>query len=189
MVQIALGERHEEADALDPLEVDREGLHLLVVKEVHIPRADLREVIDALDGHRLCLDEFSVFKIAALGADLADIDLRIEVGGKGEAVAARVAVQNIQVVDLVKVVLLSIGGKDACHAGIKAAAKQRRNAGLLKLFTIGPLPLVLELGHILGLIVGGVHVVDARLQARIHDWQILIRQRQIQDDIRLVVLD
>ena len=50
---------------------------------------------------------------------------------------------------------------------------------------VGPLPFVRELGLVARLVVGGVHVVHARLQARVHDGEVLVGQRQIDHEVRL----
>ena len=120
MRQIALAERHKEADALDPLDVLREGLQLLVMEEVHILFADFGEVVDALDLHRLRLNPRTVLPIAAVCRYLADVDLRIEIRRKGVAMVAAVAVENVDVVDLVEFMLHRIGTENARHPGVKA---------------------------------------------------------------------
>ena len=42
---------------------------------------------------------------------------------------------------------------------------------------------------VLRLIVGGVHIVDAAGKTRVHDGQVLIRQGDVHDQVRLVGLD
>ena len=51
MRQIALTECHEEANALDLRQVAGQRLDLLVVQQIHVLPADLREIILAVDGH------------------------------------------------------------------------------------------------------------------------------------------
>ena len=121
---------------------------------------------------------------------------------------AAVAVQNIDGVDGVKLVLLGVGAVGLGHARVKAAAQQGDEARLLKLLPVGPLPGVVEVGgkalllaallvdglplrllDVLGLVVGGVHIVDAARQAGVHDGQVLIGQGDIHHQVRLVALD
>ena len=59
----------------------------------------------------------------------------------------------------------------------------------LKRSLVGPLPAILELGLVDRFIVGGIQIIDARFQARIHDRQILIRQGDIEHQIGLVFFD
>jgi hypothetical protein len=59
----------------------------------------------------------------------------------------------------------------------------------LEAVLIGPLPVIFELGHILGLIVGGIQIGHARRQTGIHDRQILIGQRQIDHQLGTDLLD
>ena len=100
-----------------------------------------------------------------------------------------IAVKDIDVVNLIKVMLQGIGTEHACYPRVKAGAQQRRNACLFELLPISPLPLVLKLCRILRLIVGSVHIAYLALQAGIHDGQVLIRQCQIQHHIRLHPFD
>jgi hypothetical protein len=49
--------------------------------------------------------------VARDGSDFTDVDFRIEVGGKGLTMVAAIAVENIERVDAVEVMLLQIGRK------------------------------------------------------------------------------
>ena len=121
---------------------------------------------------------------------------------------AAVAVQNVNGVNGVKLMLFGPGAVGLGHAGVKAAAQQGGQAGVLKPFAVGPLPAVIKIGGksllfaplfihrapggdggILRLIVGGVHVVDAAGQAGLHDGQVLIGQGNVHDQIGLIALD
>ena len=59
---------------------------------------------------------------------------------------AAVAVQNVDGVDGVELVLLGVGAVSLSDTRVKAAAQQGSQAGLLKLFGVGPLPAVVEVG-------------------------------------------
>ena len=75
---------------------------------------------------------------------LPEVDLRVEVGGKGIAVVAAVAVQDVDGVDGVELVLLGVGAVSLGDTRVKAAAQQGSQAGFLKLFGVGPLPAVIK---------------------------------------------
>ncbi len=59
----------------------------------------------------------------------------------------------------------------------------------LETFLVGPLPGVFEIGGVQRLVVGGVKVVNTGLQAGVHDGQILIRERHVDDKLRLLLPD
>ena len=208
VVEVALAEGHEEADALGLRDVLGQRLDLLVVEQVHVLFAHLIEVVLPLDAHGRDLDPVAVLPVAAGGRDLAQVDLRVEVGGEGVAVVAAVAVEDVDGVDGVELVLLGVGAVSLGHTRIEATAQQRGQAGFLKLFGIGPLPAVIEVGRetgllaallvdgaplgvvgVLRLVVGGVHVVDAAGKAGVHDGQVLIGQGDVHHQVRLVGLD
>ena len=206
--EVALPEGHEEADALHLRDVQGQRLDLLVVQQVHILVAHLIEMVFPLDAHGGDLDPVAVLPVAAGSGNLPQVYLGVEVGGEGVAVVAAVAVQNVNGVDLVELVLFGVGAVGLGDAGIKTAAKQRGETGLFKLFPVGPLPAVIEVGGkarflaslfidgapgrvvgILRLVVGGIHIVDAAGQAGVHDGQVLIGQGDVHDEIGLVAVD
>src|SRR5699024_6011906 len=201
-------EGHKEADPLDAGDVLGQALDLLVVEQVHIFLAHLGEIVFPLDLHGLGLHPVAVLPVAAVGRNLPQVDLGVEVGGEGVTMIAAVAVQDVDGVDLVKVVLQGVGGKDAGDARVKAGAQDGGQAGVLELLGVSPLPAVIKVGGealllaalfidsapggvvgVLRLIVGGVDVVDAAGQAGVHDGQVLVRQGHIQDQVGLVSLD
>ena len=92
MGQVALAEGHEEADALYARNILCERLDLLMVQKIHILLADLREVVLALDLHRLCLYPVAVLPVGAVCRYLAEVDLRVEVCSERITVVAAVAV-------------------------------------------------------------------------------------------------
>ena len=109
VIQIALTKGHKEANALCLRDVLGKGLDLLVVQQIHILVAHLIEVVLALDAHGRDLHPVAVLPVAAGGGHLAPVDLRVEVGGKGIAVVAAVAVQDVDSVDGVELVLFGVG--------------------------------------------------------------------------------
>ena len=156
-----------------------------MVDDVRLALADLGIVQRTVDLVRLGNDPLAVLIVAALLGHLADVDLRVEVRGEGHAVVTGVAVHDIEVVDLVEVVFGGIGREDGRHARIEAAAEDGRQAGSLEAILVGPLPRILEMGLVLGLVVGRIEVVAATLEAGIHDRQILIRERHVDHDVGL----
>ena len=87
--------------------------------------------------------------------------------------------------DFVEVVLGGIGREDRRHARVEAAAEDRRQARGLEAVLVGPLPRIFEMRLVAGFVVGRVEVVAAAFQTGIHDRQVLIRERHVDDDIRL----
>ena len=186
---VLVGEGHPEADALQALDVLAEGLELLVVEEVDVLLADAVEVELALHRQRVGLLPLALLPVATLRGDLANVDLRVEVGGEGVAVVAAVGIQDVDAVDLVEQVLLGVGAVDVGHARVEAAAQGGHVAGLLVAVLEGPLLLVLELRLVGVLVVGGVEVGHAGLQARLHDGQVLIGQGHVDQHVGLERLD
>ena len=189
MGKITLSECHEETDPFYPRDIERQRLNLLMVEQVHVFFSDLREIIDPLDLHGLCFHPVSVFPVGSFGGDFPDIDLRVEICRKRIAVVSCIAVQDIDIIYLIKVVLQGISRKHARNSRIEAASQQRRKTGFFIFFSVGPLPFVLKLGRILRLIISRIYIMYSCLQTGIHNCQILIGQRQIQDYLRLLLSD
>ena len=126
--------------------------------------------------------------MTALGADLADIDFRVEVGGEGVAVIAAVDVDDIQFMDLVEVVFGEVSGEQVGRPGVETTAQDRRQASLLEPVLVGPLPLVFEPGGIAGFVVGSVQVVHASGQAGVHDGEVLVGQGHVDHQLWLLAL-
>ena len=131
----------------------------------------------------------SVLEIATLLSDLADVDLGIEVGGEGLVMVAGITVDNVERVELVKVVLGGVGRENTRHAGVEAAAEDGGQAGLAEAVLVGPLPTVFVFGFVERLIVGRVEVADAVLEAGVHDVEILIRQGEVDHQLGAEVLE
>ena len=195
VVQVAGREAHPELRPLDRREVLHEAFHLLVVHAVDLVGAHAVGAFETfVHGHRVGLDELPVlavepFPVAALGAHLADVDLRIEVGREGLAVVAAVHVHDVDRLDLVEEVLGHPGGEDVGGAGVEAAAQQRADPLRGEPFAVGPLPGVFELRGLAGLVVRGVEVVHARLEAGVHDRQVLVGKRDVHHQVRLLGAD
>ena len=117
MCEVALSECHKETDTLDTLDIECERFKLLVVQKVHILLADLLKVVLSLYLHRLGFYPLAVLDITALCGYLTDIYLGVEVCRKRVTVVATVAVENINVIDFIKVMLLGIGDKTLVTPG------------------------------------------------------------------------
>ena len=152
--------------------------------DVHGPQL-LGELEGLFLTERRGLEPLTILPVTPLGRDLADIDLRVEIGGKGLAMVTRVAVDDIDGLDLIQVLFADVGAEDAGHPGIKAAAQQGHEPGLAKAFMIGPLVAVLEVSRVRRLVVGGVEIMDTGGQTGLHDGEILVGQGQVHDQVRL----
>ena len=128
MREVALTERHEEANASDALQVLGKRLNFLVMQKIHILLTDLVEVVDALNRHRLRLHPMPVLPVATLRGNFADVDFGIEIGRKRIAMVAPIAVEDIQRLNRVEIVLLRIGREDLRYAGVESTAENRRQA-------------------------------------------------------------
>ena len=188
MLDVVVREGHPEADLLQALDVLDEAFLFLVIDQVGLDRADLGIVDHRRYAERIDLDPLAVFPVFAALRDFPEIDLRIEVRREGFAVAAGVAVDDVDRVDLVIEFLLRVGAEDVGDARIESAAQDRHQTLVLELIVVGPLVFVRKFGFFTRLVVGGVHVVDARLEAGIHDRQILIRKRHVDDEVGLDLL-
>ena len=120
---------------------------------------------------------------------------------------AAVAVQNIYIMNFVKIVLQSISCKYACNTGVKACAEECGYSCLFKLLFICPLIGIvkisreaklltalfiilspLRLGYILRLVICGVDIINLCFKAGVHNCEILIRKRKVQYSLRLVIV-
>ena len=101
----------------------------------------------------------------------------------------RIAVDDVQRVDLAEVMLQRVCRIDIGNTGVKAAAKQRRETSLFELVLIGPLPVILKLRYIARFVVCRVDVVNTRFKTGIHDREILIGKGDIDDDRWLEALE
>ena len=104
MGQITLTKGHKESDAFDAGDIQCKAFDFFVVQQVHILFADTLKGVLAFDFHWLGFDPMTVFPVGAVGRNFADVDFRVKVGGKGIAVVAAVAVQDVDVVDFIKLV-------------------------------------------------------------------------------------
>ncbi len=101
---------------------------------------------------------FPVLPVFPFLCYLPDVDLGIEIGGKCLAVVARVAINNVEVMNFVEMVFCRVSRINAGNTGVETATQNGRNTGFLKSVAVGPLPFVLEFGFVFGLVIGRVEV-------------------------------
>ena len=145
-----------------------------MVEQVAVLRADDRVVVHPLDGERVGFLPFALFPEATALGDFADVDLWVEVRGELVAVVAGVGVHDVDRLNRVEEVLLGVGAEDVGHAGVEARAEEGGEASLLEACAVGPLPGVFELREVGRLVVGRVDVVDAGVEAGVHQVEVLV---------------
>ena len=187
--EVLLTEGHPEAGAADSGEVLHQAFQLLVVHQIRVAGTDIGIGEVLMDFEGTGGNPFAVLVVAAVLGNLADVDFGVEVGGESLAVVAGVAVDDVEGLHGREPVLGGVGGEDAGDTRVEAAAEDGGQAGLLEALAVGPLPRIFEVSLVLGLIVGGVEVVDAGAQAGVHDGEILIRQGDVDDEVGLVTLE
>ena len=104
-------------------------------------------------------------------------------------VVAGIAIDNVEILNLVEVVFGSIGGEDACYAWVETASQDGAQSGFFKAFAVSPLPRVLEVSLVFWLVVGSVEIVAATCQASVHDGEVLIRQCKVDHEFRFEVIE
>ena len=60
-----------------------------------------------------------IFPMLHFGGHFADVDLRVEIGGKGVAMVAAIAIQNVDQANARQVVLAHIGRENAGYTGVE----------------------------------------------------------------------
>src|SRR3546814_1260544 len=116
-----------------------------MIHEVHIFRSDLIEIERLLMRKRRRFHPIAIFPPPGDSCYLTDVDLRIEIGREMLAMIAAIAIQYVERVDPVQIVLFKIGREHAGNAGIEAGTQQRHQAGVLEAIMICPLPMIFEL--------------------------------------------
>src|SRR5690554_6766211 len=105
-------------------------------------------------------DPLAIFPITPVLRNLADVDLGVEIRREGMAVAPAIAIEDIDGVDLIEELLLSVGAEDVRHARIEAGAEERHKVRLLEALAIGPLPFIFELRLVGRLVVRRIEIID-----------------------------
>ncbi len=152
-----------------------------MIHQITLPGADVRVVERLVNLERPRLYPFAIIVVPTFLSDFADVDFRIEIGGKSLVMVTRIAVHNVKVVNFVKMVFGRISGINAADPRVETAAQNGGESRFFEFILIGPLPAVFKVSHIFRLIIGGVEVVDSTLQTGIHDGKVLIGQCHIDD--------
>src|SRR3546814_3144088 len=88
-------------------------LQFLMIHEVHIFRSDLIEIERLLMRKRRRFHPIAIFPPPGDSCYLTDVDLRIELGREMLAMIAAIAIQYVERVDPVQLVLFKIGREHA----------------------------------------------------------------------------
>ena len=97
-----------------------------MMHQIALSRANVRVCECLVDFKRFGLNPFSVLVVETFLCDLADVYFRVEVCGKCLVVVACVAVYDVKIVYLVKVMFCRIGCIYSADTGIKSTAEYRR---------------------------------------------------------------
>ena len=160
-----------------------------MVKQVAVLGSEDGIVIDPFDGKRVGFFPFAFFPEASALGDFANIDFRIKISGELVAVVAGVGVHDVDCLDGIKEVLLGIGAEDVRDARVEAGAQQGHQAGLLEAFAVSPLPRVFELRQVRWFIVRGIDVVNAGVEAGVHQVKVLVGQGDVDEQVGTEGLD
>ena len=80
---------------------------------------------------------------------------------------------------------LGVRAEDVGDPGVEARAQERHDSSGFEALLVRPLPLVFELRLVRRLVVGGVEVVDAGFQAGVHQGQVLVGKRDVDQQVGL----
>ena len=100
-------------------------------------------------------------------------------------VVAGVAIDDVEILNLIEMMFGSVGGEDGGHTGVETATEYGAEPGLLETLAVCPLPGIFKVRLVFRLIVGGVEIVAPRLQTGLHDGEVLIREGEIHDEVGL----
>ena len=111
-----------------------------MVKQIALlgPHIRVRQRLVELQGFRL--HPLSVFPVESLLRNFADIDFWIEVGGKSLVMVAGIAVNDIEIVDFVKMMFGCVCRVYTGYSRVESAAEDGSQSCLFKTLPVGPLP-------------------------------------------------
>ena len=115
-----------------------------MVQQVHIFLAHLIKVIFPFDAHGRDFYPVAVLPVRAGCGNLTEIDFRVKVGGERIAVIAAVAVQNIDGIDLIEKMFLSICAVSLSNARVKTGTEKSSQTCFFKFFFVCPLPGIIK---------------------------------------------
>ena len=121
--------------------------------------------------------------------DFANIDFRIKIGGELVAVVAGVSVHDVNRLDGIEQMLLGVGAEDIRYTRVEARAQQGHQASLLEALAVGPLPGVFELSQVRRFVVCGIDVVNAGVEAGVHQVKGLGGQGDVDEQVGAEGLD
>ena len=105
MIQITLSESHKEANTFYTRDCFCKRLNFLMMKQIHILISNLVKIIFSFDIHWRNLHPVSVFPVASRCTYFTKIDFRVKVCRKCISMITAVAVQDINGINLVKLML------------------------------------------------------------------------------------
>ena len=150
-----------------------------VIKKIRVTRTDVRVCQVFVDFQRTGSYPFAIFIIASVLCNLANVDLRIEVCSKSLMMVTCIAVYNVQILNLIKIMFSCISSIDTASSRVESAAEDSCQTCFFETIVISPLPAVFKMSFIFRLIVGGVQIVHSGFQTSFHNRQILIRESHI----------
>ena len=160
-----------------------------MVHEIALTRSDVRVGEALVNLQRLRLNPLSVLIVESFLSNLTDVYLRIEVCREGVVVVSCIAVYDVEVMNLVELMLSRIGSISLRHSRVESASQYGSQSCLLELILVSPLPGVFEVSLVLRLVVCRVLIVASACQARVHDGQVLVRQSQVEHEVRLELVE
>ena len=156
--EVFLTEGHPEASTLNGGVVFNKALNFFVVKQVALLRTNIGVSKRLVNFERFSFNPTTIFPIKTFLCNLADVNFGVEVCSKSLVVVTSVAVNNVEVLNFVKVVFSSISREDACYTWVETATQDSSKSSLFKAILICPLPRVFKVRFVLGFVVSGVKV-------------------------------
>ena len=127
---------------------------------------------------------FPVFPVFTFLCNFPDIYFRIEICGERFSMITCVAINDIKVMHLIKMMFCGIGSVNGCYTRIKTAPKNCSDPGFLEPVNISPLPSICIFCLLRRLIVSRIEISDTSFQTGIHYVKVLVGQSNIYNDIR-----
>ena len=89
-------------------------------------------------------------------------------------VVAGITVNDVQIFNRIEMVLGSISRIDTGHTWVETASQNSRQTSLLETLAVSPLPRILEMSLVLGLVVGCVQITATASQTSLHNGEVLV---------------
>ena len=123
MCEIFLTKCHPKTGTLNGGVVLDKTLNFFMMEQVALFRTNVGVGEWLVNFKRLCFNPTAIFPIKSLLCNFTNVDFGIEIGGKGIVVVTCIAVDNVKILNLVKMMLGSIGCVNACYTGVKATTQ------------------------------------------------------------------